>query len=90
MLLATVGAIAGFALAAVGVRLLLVLGASRSFHRLETVPFDSRVLLFAVVVLVISGLAMGIPPAWRLASTISRPSSTKGDAARAEVAPPRG
>src|SRR5262249_22576201 len=51
-----------------GVRLLLVLGASR-LPRLDTVPFDGRVLLFAAAVLVTSGLAMGIPPAWRLATT---------------------
>jgi putative ABC transport system permease protein len=67
MVLATIGAIAGLALAAAGVRLLLVLGASK-LPRLDAVPFDMRVLLFAVVVLVISGLAMGLPPAWRLAN----------------------
>jgi putative ABC transport system permease protein len=68
MVLATVGAVAGLAIAVVGVRLLLVLGVSK-LPRLDVVPFDARVLLFAVAVLVISGLAMGIPPAWRLATS---------------------
>ena len=68
MVLAAAGAIAGLLLAVAGVRVLLVLGASK-LPRLETVPFDGRVLLFAVAVLVVSGLAMGVPPAWRLASS---------------------
>lgn len=66
MLLAAVGAILGFALAAVAVRLLLTLGAS-SLPRLQTVPIDGTVLLFGLLVLTASGLLMGIMPALRLA-----------------------
>ncbi|HWF84104.1 MAG TPA: ADOP family duplicated permease [Vicinamibacterales bacterium] len=68
MVLATAGALAGLLLAFAAVRLLLVLGASK-LPRLDAVPFDWRVLLFALVVLLFSGLTMGVAPAWRLAST---------------------
>jgi putative ABC transport system permease protein len=68
LVLATVGALGGLGLGYAGVRLLLVLGASR-LPRLESVPFDGRVLLFALVMLVVSGLAVGLAPAWRLATT---------------------
>lgn len=64
--IAAVGTLVGVALAYAGVRLLLVLGAS-TLPRLETVPYDRNVLLFAVVVLVFSALVMGLAPAWRLA-----------------------
>jgi len=43
MVLATAGALAGLLVASIAVRLLLVLGASR-LPRLESVPFDVRVL----------------------------------------------
>jgi len=66
MLLAVAGGVAGFALAAVAVRLLLTLGAS-TLPRLESVPIDTTVLLFGFAVLTVSGMAMGIMPAWRLA-----------------------
>jgi putative ABC transport system permease protein len=65
MVLAAGGAALGFALAALAVRLLLALGGS-SMPRLDTVPIDTRVLLFALGVLTVSGLIMGIMPAWRL------------------------
>jgi putative ABC transport system permease protein len=65
--LATIGALGGLALGYAGVKLLLALGASR-LPRLESVPFDGRVLLFALVTLVVSGLAVGLAPAWRLAT----------------------
>src|SRR5207244_3667606 len=45
MVLATAGALAGLGLAYIFVRLLLVLGASK-LPRLDTVPFDTRVLVF--------------------------------------------
>lgn len=61
------GTIAGLALAYAGVRLLLAFGAS-TLPRLDAVPFDLNVLLFAVGVLVFSTLVMGLAPAWRLAS----------------------
>jgi putative ABC transport system permease protein len=60
--------VAGCLFAWAAVRVLLLLGAS-TLPRLESVPFDGRVLLFAVAVFVVSGLAMGAAPAWRLAGT---------------------
>jgi putative ABC transport system permease protein len=66
MLLAAIGAILGFALAAVAVKLLLTLGAS-SLPRLQSIPIDGTVLLFGLLVLTASGLLMGIMPALRLA-----------------------
>ena len=56
----------GLALAALGLRLLLVLGGS-SLPRLESVPIDTTVLLFGLALLTVSGLIIGIIPAWRLA-----------------------
>ncbi|MEO8681068.1 MAG: ADOP family duplicated permease, partial [Vicinamibacterales bacterium] len=67
VVLATAGTLAGLSLAYAGVRLLLAFGAS-ALPRLDTVPFDISVLLFAVGVLVFSALVMGLAPAWRLAS----------------------
>jgi putative ABC transport system permease protein len=66
MVLAAGGALAGLLVAYLAVRLLLVLGASK-LPRLETVPFDMRVLLFALAVLLFTGITMGMAPAWRLA-----------------------
>jgi putative ABC transport system permease protein len=65
LVLACGGAVCGVALAYAGVRLLLMLGASR-LPRLTAVPFDAKVLVFAIGVLVFSALAMGIAPAARL------------------------
>ncbi|MGH9408125.1 MAG: ABC transporter permease [Vicinamibacterales bacterium] len=67
-LLATAGAAIGFALAYVGVRALLALGASK-LPRLDAVVFDGRVLLFSLAALVVSGLLVGFAPALRLATT---------------------
>ena len=66
MVLAAAGAVLGFALAALAVRLLLKLGGS-TLPRLESVPIDTNVLLFGLVALTVCGLVMGIMPAWRLA-----------------------
>ena len=66
LVLAFAGAIFGLGLAYAGIRLLLVLGASK-LPRLTTVAFDRRVFLFAIAVLVFSALAMGLAPALRLA-----------------------
>ena len=66
--LAAAGVVAGLLFAYVAVRLLLVLGASK-LPRLETVPFDGRVLLFALAVLAFSALTIGVAPAWRLSRT---------------------
>lgn len=67
-MLAAAGVIAGVLLAMAMVRVMLSLGAS-SLPRLQTVPFDARVLLFAAAVLVCSVILMGIAPAWRLSRT---------------------
>ena len=67
-LLATVGAVVGVALAYLSVTTLLALGASK-LPRLESVTFDGRVLAFALVTLVVSGLLVGFAPALRLAGT---------------------
>jgi putative ABC transport system permease protein len=68
IVLATVGALAGVGVAALGVRVLMALGASK-LPRLDTVTFDSRVLLFALGVLLVSGVFVGLAPAVRLART---------------------
>jgi putative ABC transport system permease protein len=51
-----------------GVRALMSLGASK-LPRLDAVTFDAPVLMFAVAVLVVSGLLVGFAPALRLART---------------------
>jgi predicted permease len=66
--LSAAGAVLGLLLAAVGVRALLALGASK-LPRLDAVTFDARVLLFALAALVASGLLVGFAPALRLAGT---------------------
>ena len=68
LVLAAGGAVAGLLVAYAGVRLLLFLGASK-LPRLDTVPFDARVLLFALGVMVGSGVLVGLAPALRLAAT---------------------
>jgi predicted permease len=68
ILLAGAGGIVGVGAAYGGVRLLLALGGSK-LPRLETVPFDARVLLFALATLVVSGIIIGFAPAVRLAAT---------------------
>jgi putative ABC transport system permease protein len=68
VLLATAGAVVGLLVAYVGVRLLLQLGAG-TLPRLEAVPFDASVLLFALVALIVSGVLVGFAPALRLART---------------------
>jgi len=68
ILLSAAGAIIGVVIAAAGVRALLDLGAAR-LPRLEAVTFDSRVLLFTLGVLVVTGVLVGFAPAIRLART---------------------
>jgi putative ABC transport system permease protein len=58
----------GLLLAYVGIRLLLVAGAAK-LPRLESIPFDGPVLLFALGTLIISSLIVGFAPALRLSST---------------------
>jgi putative ABC transport system permease protein len=62
------GAVAGLAFAFSGVRTLQTLGASK-LPRLESVPFDAHVLGFASLVLLVSGVMLGVVPAVRLART---------------------
>jgi putative ABC transport system permease protein len=67
-LLATAGALVGLLVAYAGVRALLVVGAA-TLPRLDAVPFDGRVLMFALAALVVSGVLVGFAPALRLAAT---------------------
>lgn len=62
------GALLGILVAYVGVRGLLALGASR-LPRLDAVAFDTKVLLFVLMTLVVSALLVGFAPALRLART---------------------
>ncbi len=68
MVLSTAGTVAGLALGYGAVRLLLTLGAA-DLPRLETVPFDWRVSIFALVVLVVTGTSIGVVPALSVADT---------------------
>ena len=65
MVLAVAGTVVGVALGAIGLRALLALGAAK-LPRLETAPFDARVLLFSLAVLVVTGAIIGLAPAVRL------------------------
>ncbi len=65
-LITFLGAIAGLAFAFAGVRMLQTLGASK-LPRLESVPLDAHVLGFASLVLLVSGVMLGVAPAVRLA-----------------------
>jgi putative ABC transport system permease protein len=68
VLLATAGAAIGLIVASAGLRMLLSIGASK-LPRLDDVPFDGSVLLFALLALVVSGVLVGFAPALRLART---------------------
>ncbi len=68
MVLSTAGTVIGLAFGYGAVRLLLMLGAS-GLPRLDTVPFDWRVLLFSLIVLIVSGIGIGLVPALRLSDT---------------------
>ena len=68
LLLSTIGAGLGMAAAYAGIRALLKIGASK-LPRLDTLTFDTNVLLFALVALVVSGVLVGFAPALRLAAT---------------------
>jgi predicted permease len=65
LLLAAAGTIVGVAVGALGLRALLAIGASK-LPRLDAVPFDWRVLVFALVTLLITGAIIGLAPAVRL------------------------
>jgi putative ABC transport system permease protein len=68
LLLACCGGALGIAAAFASTRVLLQLGAAR-LPRLATVPFDSRVVLFAVVLVVAIAVLIGVLPALRVADT---------------------
>jgi predicted permease len=65
LVLATAGTVVGVALGALALRVLLAIGASK-LPRLDTVPFDMRVLLFSLVTLIVTGAVIGLAPAVRL------------------------
>ncbi len=65
MVLAAAGTIVGVGIGALGLRALLAIGASK-LPRLDAVPFDGRVLLFSLAVLLITGAIIGLAPAVRL------------------------
>ncbi len=65
LLLAAAGTIVGVAVGALGLRALLALGASK-LPRLDAVSFDTRVLLFSLAMLVVTGAIIGLAPAIRL------------------------
>ena len=66
--LAAAGTVAGLGLAYVGVRVLQAYGAAQ-LPRLDSIPFDARLLAFILAVLLITGLIVGFAPALRLAGT---------------------
>ena len=66
--LCVAGALLGAIIAYLSVRALLALGAS-NLPRLDAVAFDTRVLLFVLLTVVISALLVGFAPALRLAGT---------------------
>ena len=68
VLLAAAGALVGVFIASLGVRMLLAIGAAQ-LPRLDSVPFDGRVLAFALGALFVSGILVGFAPALRLART---------------------
>jgi predicted permease len=72
LVLAAAGALIGLALAYSSVRLLLSMGAS-GMPRLQHVPFDLRMLLFTVALLITTAVLIGLVPAWRLARADIRP-----------------
>jgi predicted permease len=63
--LAFVGTVVGVIVGTIALRGLLVLGASR-LPRLDGVPFDWRVLLFTLLILIVTGSIIGLAPAVRL------------------------
>jgi putative ABC transport system permease protein len=68
VVLAMTGTLAGVAVAYAAVRVLLSYGASQ-LPRLETVPFDTPVLLFAITMLVVCALGVGFAPMLQLSGS---------------------
>ena len=67
LVLSIAGGALGLAAAAAGVRLLMRT-APPDLPRLDAVPIDGTVLAFAVALTVLTGLFVGLAPAWRLAT----------------------
>jgi len=65
ILLAFVGGALGLAGAVAGIRMLLRI-APPDLPRLETVPIDGTVLLFSIGVTALTGILIGLVPAWRI------------------------
>ena len=65
LVLATAGTIVGVIVGALGLRALLAIGASK-LPRLDAVSVDGKVMLFALVMLVVTGVVIGLAPAVRL------------------------
>jgi predicted permease len=68
LVLAFLGGAVGLGLAAFGVQVLQAIGRD-ALPRLDDVGLNGEVLVFAVVVMVVTGVAFGIAPALRLART---------------------
>jgi putative ABC transport system permease protein len=68
VLLAFAGGIVGMALAFTAVKLVMRFSGAR-LPRLDSVPFDMRVYVVGVIVMVVTGLAAGLLPAVRLAQS---------------------
>ena len=66
VVLAVIGGTIGLAIGAAGIRVLLRI-APTDLPRLDSVPFDTRVVLFSIVLTVLTGILVGIVPAVRLA-----------------------
>lgn len=66
VLLSVLGGALGLAAAVIGVRVLLRM-APADLPRLDAVPIDRTVLLFAIVATVVTGILVALAPAWRLA-----------------------
>jgi putative ABC transport system permease protein len=84
LVVAAAGGLAGCAIAAVGVRALLLL-APGALARAEDVGFDPRLLLFAVVVTALTGVLFGVIPALQASSVDPNESlrdGTRGNTSR--------
>ena len=85
MVLAAAGTIVGVAVGALGLRALLAIGAS-TLPRLDAVPFDARVLVFSLAMLIVTGAIIGLAPAVRLmrsdVKTLMNDSSRSSSAGR--------
>ena len=66
VVLALIGGTIGLAIGALGIRALLRI-APPDLPRLDSIPFDARVVLFSIVVTVLTGILVGLVPAVRLA-----------------------